>query len=68
MTSCSLQAVPASLKRYGLSQIINHLLALGKQQLAEHVTNTVRKGILQASLSCYQLDAFEPTQLQSPSG
>lgn len=24
------QAVPASLKRYGLSQIINHLLALGK--------------------------------------
>lgn len=29
--SC-LQAVPASLKRYGLSQIINHLLALGTQQ------------------------------------
>lgn len=31
----SLQAVPATLKRYGLSQIINHLLALGEpmQQL-----------------------------------
>ena len=24
------QAVPATLKRYGLSQIINHLLALGE--------------------------------------
>jgi hypothetical protein len=28
------QAVPTSLKRYGLSQIINHLLALG--ELRDH--------------------------------
>jgi hypothetical protein len=33
---CS-QAVPASLKRYGLSQIINHLLALGETPLIEEV-------------------------------
>jgi hypothetical protein len=26
---CPVQAVPANLTRYGLSQIINHLLALG---------------------------------------
>jgi hypothetical protein len=26
----AVQAIPASLKRYGLSQIINHLLSLGE--------------------------------------
>jgi hypothetical protein len=33
LPAAALQAVPANLARYGLSQIINHLLALGEPPL-----------------------------------
>jgi hypothetical protein len=38
-----LQAVPASLKRYGLSQIINHLLALGECLFSVGTAQLVRR-------------------------
>lgn len=41
VTLVFLQAVPASLKRYGLSQIINHLLALGEGASEASMTRPV---------------------------
>ncbi len=37
-----LQAVPANLTRYGLSQIINHLLALGERAAAAELCCSAR--------------------------